>query len=50
MPQEIINSFHLQIAMRSAVEKAEAQYYQDDSGITFMNIYEFLLNPNSLSI
>ena len=24
--------------------------YQDDNGITFMNIYEFLLNPNSLSI
>ena len=24
--------------------------YQDDSGITFMNIYEFLLNPNSLSV
>ena len=25
-------------------------HYQDDSGITFMNIYEFLLNPNSISI
>ncbi len=24
--------------------------YQDDSGIIFMNIYEFLLNPNSLSV
>ena len=24
--------------------------YQDESGITFMNIYEFLLNPNNLAI